>query len=160
MRSRHRPLAFGLGLLQLQLTPMAADAQERERRDHSGFSAIEVSSGIDLYLRQGENFAVEIAASGGDPSDVISEVSDATLKLRRKPSGLIDFIRGGDYSAYVTLPKLESLAASGGADVKTQGAFSGDTLRIVASGGCDIVYSGNPEVVDVDADHSADVRRR
>ena len=39
----------------------------------------------------------------------------------------------------VTLPSLAALTASGGSDVATEGSFSGDKLRLVASGGSDVV---------------------
>jgi hypothetical protein len=136
---------------------LPANAQERETRPLQGFDAVEVGGGIDLLLRQGERFVVEVA-SDDDVDDIVTEVRSGTLEIRRKqPTGSFDW--GGDNgSASVTLPKLTKLVASGGTDVETEGTFSNDSLEIVASGGSEMAIDVSATVLDVQASGGSDLR--
>jgi hypothetical protein len=134
-----------------------AHAQQRDSRPLSGFDAIEVGGGIDLFVRKGDGFAVEIEASEEDAAKIVTEVVDTTLQIRRKSS--FDFFSWSDDGAvHVTLPALVSLVASGGSDVKTEGTFASDSLRIVASGGSDLTIDVAAGVLDVDASGGSDLR--
>jgi hypothetical protein len=208
-------------VLLFAVTSFAAYAQQREPRPLAGFDAIEVGGGIDLEVRQAQDFLVEVEAAG-DPAEIITELRDDTLVIRRKTSR--SFFRWGDDDAavHVTLPNLVALTASGGSDARADGtltsidvrageleatASGGSDLRLTgsarsvrlrssggsdlngsqltaeevdvqssggsdvmiavrnsivgsASGGSDVVYSGEPRTVDVDASGGSDVRRR
>lgn len=114
-----------------------ASAQDRETRALTGFDAIAVGGGIDLFVRQGEEFRVEVE-SDDDVAEIVTEVRDGTLEIRRERT-LSGFFDWGDHgAAYVTLPVLKALTASGGSDVRGDGTLSGDALEIVASGGSDL----------------------
>jgi hypothetical protein len=113
-------------------------AAETEVRPLSGFSAIGVSGGIDLNIRQGDEFLVEAVNSGGSPEDIVTTVEDGTLTIRRNRSeGWFDWF--DDYSVNVTLPELSAIQSSGGSEVRIDGTITGDELGISASGGSDIV---------------------
>lgn len=119
------------------LAASTAGAQQRESRPLAGFDAIEVGGGIDLSLRQGGSFSVEVETDD-ELAEIVTEVRGNTLTIRRK-SSFNFFDWGGDAgSVSVTMPTLVSLAASGGSDVRTEGTFTSDRLEIVASGGSDV----------------------
>jgi len=130
-----------------QLVATTALAQNSEIRDLDGFDAIEVGGSIDLTVRQGRNFSVEVIAEDGNLDDLITEVRGNTLRIhsRALQRGLFNFWQYGDYSVEVTLPALTELRSSGGADVRSDGEISGDSLTIETSGGSDVMLE-----VDVD----------
>ena len=155
MKTHHAalsPLIFAL------LLSAHALAQEKESRPLSGFDAIEVGGGIDLLLRQGSSFAVEVQADDGELADIVTEVNGKTLQIRRKSS--FNFFHWGDQhgSVNVTLPTLVSLSASGGSDVTTQGTFTSDKLRVVASGGSDVEIDVSAGTLDAETSGGSDLR--
>lgn len=112
-------------------------AAESEVRPLSGFTSVAVSGGIDLNLRQGDEYRVEAVNPGGSPEDIITTVEDGTLTIRRnRTDGWFDWFEG--YSVNVTLPELSAIQSSGGSEVRIEGAITGDQLAISASGGSDI----------------------
>jgi hypothetical protein len=139
------------------LAVLPAGAAESETRLLDGFNAVAVSGGIDLVVRQGQPFRVEVTADDGELANVVTEVRGATLEIRRKqPSGLFNWGDAG--SVNVTLPALVALTASGGSDVETAGTFTSDTLKLVASGGSDLVIDVAAGALDVEASGGSDLR--
>lgn len=127
-------------LLAFAATAPVANAQQREARPLAGFDAIEVGGGIDLDLRQAQDFFVEVEAEG-DLAEIITELRDDTLVIRRMSSRSFFFWNDDDARVHVTLPALVSLTASGGSDVRTQGNFASDNLTLIASGGSDLTIA-------------------
>ena len=114
MKSAYVAVAAPIVLLSLAAAPFAG-AQQRQSRPLTGFDAIEVGGGIDLFVRQGDRFVVEVEASEDDAAKIVTEVVGKTLKIGRKSSGFFHW--GDEGTVYATLPALVSLDASGGSDV-------------------------------------------
>ncbi|HEX5655393.1 MAG TPA: head GIN domain-containing protein [Chitinophagaceae bacterium] len=168
----------------LTATGLAATAQKpindpnAEKRNVSGFHAIEVGWGIDLFLSQG---AEAVAVSAGDTKfrdRIKTEVVNGVLKIS------YDWDKGLKFSltkgkmmlrAYVSCPDMDRLNASGGSDVFVEGLlklvkldlhvsggsdFKGKVdianLKANASGGSDIVISGVANNLDVHASGGSD----
>jgi putative autotransporter adhesin-like protein len=156
MKSRYVVLAAPVILVSLMAAPFA-DAQPRQSRPLTGFDAIEVGGGIDLFVRKGDGFVVEVEASEENAAKIVTEVVGRTLKIGRKSS--LGFFQWGDLgSVHVTLPALVSLDASGGSDVKTEGTFASDNLRIGASGGSDLTIDVTAGTLHVEASGGSDLR--
>jgi hypothetical protein len=159
MKTLHGALAAPIILLSLVSAPSSVDAQQRQSRPLAGFDAIEVGGGIDLFVRKGDAFTVEVQASEDDAAKIITEVVGKTLQIKRKSSlGLFHWGDAG--SVYVTLPVLVSLDASGGSDVKGEGTFASDDLRIAASGGSDLTMDVAAGALHVEASGGSDLRLR
>ena len=155
MKTYHGVLATSVILLSIATAPSTADAQQRQARPLTGFDAIEVGGGIDLILSKGDHFVVEVAASEDVAARIVTEVVDKTLRISRKTN----FFHWGDGgTVYVTMPTLASLDASGGSDVKAEGTFASDNLRIVASGGSDLTIDVAAGALDVEASGGSDMR--
>ena len=118
MKTDNGALAVSLVLTSLLAAASSADAQQRETRPLEGFDAIEVGGGIDLFLRQGQGFVVEVEAEDDDAAEIVTEVRDRTLEIRRKSSFNFFSWDGDPGAVHVTLPALVSLTASGGSDVQ------------------------------------------
>jgi hypothetical protein len=125
-----------------------------EKRNVSGFHAIEVGGGIDLYLSQGDE-AVAVSASETRFRDkIITEVVNGVLKIRyeyEKGNGLrISFSdTKKKLKAYVSYKELDKLHASGGSDVDVQGTLKASKLDLGLSGGSD--FNGKVDVNDLNA---------
>jgi hypothetical protein len=125
-----------------------------EVRSVSGFHAIEVSGGIDLYLSNG-NEAVAISASDKEVRDHIkTEVKDGVLKIYYEWKKGVKFSIKGNKSmkAYVSFKNLDKLSASGGSDVGVDGTIKSNTLNLDLSGGSD--FNGKVDVTNLKVDQS------
>lgn len=154
MLIRDRLTAVALVVAVLAVPPLTA--QERQVRDLSGFHSVSIGGGLDLYLKRGDTFLVEVDGDD-DPSKIITEVRNGTLEVRRDGKWTDFFGAGDEGEVYVTMPRLEALSASGGADVTVEGTFSGDALRVSASGGSDVELDATMNSVDVQASGGSDV---
>ena len=153
--SRKFGIALGTGLAATLVWALAA--AESEVRPLSGFSAIGVSGGIDLNVRQGDEYVVEVVNPGGSPEAIVTTVEDGTLVIRQsRTDGWFDWF--SDYAVNVTLPKLSAIQASGGSDVRIEGAIAGDQLRIAASGGSEIAAAIDVAELEVSISGGADLR--
>ena len=156
MKSYHGALT--VSVVVLSFVAASAGAQQRHSRALTGFDSIEVGGGIDLFVRTGGGFAVEVQASEEDAAKVVTEIVGKTLQINRK-SSFGFFHGGGDLgSVHVTLPALVSLDASGGSDVNAEGTISSDNLRVVASGGSDVTIDVAAGVLDIEASGGSDMR--
>jgi hypothetical protein len=135
-----------------------------EKRNVSGYHAIEVSGGIDLYLSQGDE-SVAISASETKFRDRIkTEVKDGVLKIyferNNNNSNVHVDIEWGNrkLKAYVSFKNLDKLEGSGGSDILVDGSIKVNTLALGLSGGSD--FEGKVEVADlkVDASGGSDVK--
>lgn len=126
---------------------------DTEFRLVSGFTEVGVTSGIDVDVRQGAEFEVEVEAD--DTDDVITEVVGDTLRIYKDNSwhwysfGLLSFfIDDAPMKVTVTLPELTRIRTSGGSDVRGHGRFSGDNIELRSSGGSNITLDLQYDSID------------
>ena len=171
-------LLFAFFIIDASAQKTITDANA-EKRSVSGFHAIEVGGGIDLYLSQ-ENEAVAVSASSTEYRDkIMTEVENGVLKIwyEWKNSGLRIDWGNRKLKAYVSFKDIDRLQASGGSDVRVDGEmkipkleikisggsdFSGkvnlDALIVEASGGSDLAISGNTGRLTIDVSGGSDFK--
>ncbi|WP_420150664.1 head GIN domain-containing protein [Spirosoma sp.] len=150
--------ALILSVIMLTTSINASDDDWKKDRSVSGFTGLSVSSGIDVYLTQGNSEKLTFDVKGVDEDRVISKVENGTLKLyiERKGFNGLSFGRNTYVKAYLTFKQLTSLQASGGADVFGQGTLSFNDLNVDASGGSDVKLTLKANKLDVEASGGAD----
>jgi hypothetical protein len=129
---------------------------ESETRDLEGFDAIEVGGGINLNVREGTQFSVEVVSTGGDIDDIVTEINNDTLIIRHKDSMFGSRNRLAEETVNISLPALKSLSASGGSDVKGENTISGDRLEINISGGSDLSIEAEVDSLVIGASGGSD----
>ena len=130
----------------------------KKDRTVSGFTGLSVSSGIDVYLTQGNSEKLTLEAKGVDEDRVISRIRNGVLELYidRKGFSGWNFGRNNYVKAYLTFRQLTNLQASGGADVFGQGKLSFNDLNLEASGGSDVKLDLKADKLNVSASGGAD----
>lgn len=146
-----------------------------EKRNVSGYHAISVSGGIDLFLSQGGE-SVAVSASEAKYRDRIkTEVKDGVLKIWYDHSMLNIDMGNRKMKAYVSFKVLDKLTGSGGSDIDVDGTikvnnlhldilggsdFEGkleaSDLKVEASGGSDVKLSGNVQKLDISVSGGSD----
>ena len=176
-----KKLLFSLllaGLITTASAQKTINDANAEKRNVSGFHAIEVGGGIDLYLSQGEE-AVAVSASKNEyRAKIKTEVKNGVLKIWYEWNSNLRF----DWSnhklkAYVSFKDIDRLEGSGGSDISVDGSikvaklamevsggsdFDGKVetgeLNIQASGGSDVRISGKADRLTIDASGGSDFK--
>jgi len=130
-------------------------------RQASGFNGVNISGGIDLYITQGTTTSVKIEAREDIQSDIISEVKNGKLEIYLRTKGLFKWsFSNNNMKAYVTLPVLTNINASGGSDVYSQSVFKINELMLTASGGSDVKFEATGGKIDSKATGGSDMTLR
>ena len=125
-----------------------------EKRNVSGFHAIKVGGGIDLYLNQGGQEAVAVSASDTKYRDRIkTEVVNGVLKIWFDYDRSLKVNWGNrKLKAYVSVINIDELEGSGGSDISIDGTLKASKLKLGVSGGSD--FEGKVDIGDLDLDQS------
>jgi Putative auto-transporter adhesin, head GIN domain len=130
-----------------------------EKRNVSGYHAVEVSDGIDLYLSEGEESVAVSAAEAKHRDRIKTEVRNGVLKIWYEYNSNVKIDWGNrKMKAYVSYKSLDKVVAGGGSDVLVYGSIKSTSLKLDVSGGSD--FEGKVEVnnLNVGASGGSDVR--
>lgn len=136
----------------------AGSTEKTEKRKVAGFTAIKVSSGIDLYLSMADNEEVKIVADDDVIDDIITKVEGETLRIYMKKSNWFGWGRKGPRKAYVKVKELEALHASSGSDVRSENTLEGSSLDVKASSGSDVYLDVIYKNVSLDSSSGSDAK--
>lgn len=131
------PAAFGFAQDEKNLV-YDPNAQVRKV---AGFSGIEVSGAIDLYISQGKEEAVAISAGDPELTDRIrTEVKDNVLHIYFEGKGLSWQSKWSNnkFKAYVTFKELNKLEAGGACNVRFTSPVKFSDLKLELSGASDL----------------------
>ncbi len=119
--------------------------ENAQQRKVPSFTAISVSSAIDLYLTQSNKNAVAVSATNDEIRDhIITEVVGGTLIIRLGDKGnWMSWRKWGNYKtkAYVSIQDIYALTASGASTVHLVNTIESPKMRIKLSGASD--FKGN-----------------
>ena len=130
-----------------------------EKRNVSGYHAVEVSGGIDLYLSEGDESVAVSAAETKHRDRIKTEVKNGVLKIWYEYNSNVKLDWGNrKMQAYVSYKSLDKLGAGGGSDILVYGSIKAASLKLSVSGGSD--FEGKVEVnnLDIDASGGSDVK--
>jgi citrate lyase gamma subunit len=124
----------------------------RERKTDS-FTGLKVSSGIDVYLKQGNNEAVSVEADENLHEYILTEVRNGVLNVYSEYN-----IRDAERKrVYVTMKEVNSVKTTSAGDVYGQSPINGDKLELSASSAGDIKLAVNTKNIDIDISSSGDI---
>ncbi len=128
-----------------------ANAQVRTVKS---FHAIDVASGIELMLVQGNEETVAVSANTTELRDNIRTVVEGgVLKIYFDQKFYKKNYNNRRLKAYVSAVNLDGLEASSGAIVKTEASLKSPSLTMKVSSGA--MFKGTVEVNELDVDQSS-----
>jgi Putative auto-transporter adhesin, head GIN domain len=137
-----------------QDTKVINDANATQRTLHAGFTAIHVSSGIDLYITQGNEESLAVSASDQKHLDRLkTEIENGTLKIYYDNKGVTWKPGNKKLKAYVSFKTLERLHASSGSQVTVNGSINAENLDLNVSSGAG--FNGAIHAKELSADVSS-----
>lgn len=115
---------------------LAASAQETKNIAVNNFSGVSVSAGIELILTPGSSESAKVVASHEFIEDVLVEKNGSTVTVRWKQDNNFNNGRKNKSAkVYITYKKLNSITASSGSSLTTEGAIKTDRLDAKTSSG-------------------------
>jgi hypothetical protein len=123
-----------------------------EQRNLSGFTGVEANAGTDVNVTVGPGFSVDVTGPGAER--IVTRVHGDTLVVEREHG----FHWGASPRARVTvtMPRVEGLSASSGADLNVTGVDSSE-IALDSSSGADLRVSGRCASFTADASSGADL---
>jgi len=122
-----------IGMMMMVMVVSVGWAQQREKRDVSGFNELSVSSAFVVEISVGATESLEIEADERYIDDIISEVRGGKLVLRIRDSRNTRRMRNSP-RAYLTVKSLERIDASGAVKIQTRDEIKGDKFELELSG--------------------------
>lgn len=117
------------------------------------FNAVHVSSGIDVYLTQGEKESITVEADDNLHDYIETEIKDNTLKVYSQAN-----IRSAKATiVYVTIKEVEELTASSAGDLFGENTIKTKTLYLSASSAGDITLNIETEKLKCRLSSSGDM---
>jgi len=136
------------------------DANAVTRNVSGSFTGISISSGIEVYLTQGNEESVAVSASEQKYLDrLVTEVVNGTLKIYFDNKGMTWRSNGkARLKAYVSFKALEKLNVSAGSDVTVNGSIKTDKLDLQVSSGADFTGAINAKELVAEVNSGAEAK--
>ncbi len=133
----HRIAALALATTAIAALPALAETKSYDVRD---FDSIDVSAGIRVFYETGVPTSVTVENDDNDFSDIIVEVDDGELNLKR-PRKMGWGNKRKPYTVRVGVASLSEIEASSGSSIEGTG-LTGDDVSIDVSSGARAEISG------------------
>ena len=125
-----------------------------ERTIKADFTGIKVSTGIDLFIRQGSTNAITVEADENLHELIITEVKEGILKIYTDKN----IWKSKARKVYVTIENLTLLKASSGSNVKSESVINTNEIYIDASSGASIDVEVVAKSAVTEASSGSDVK--
>jgi hypothetical protein len=124
-------------------------------RDISGFTGVIVSSGIDVFLSEGDHFEVRVEADENLIEVIETKLNGSMLEVG---TDRVNIRNAKSKKVHVTLPKLSKLKISSAGDCHGQTAFHCDDLELGISSAGDLTLEVEARRIDLGISSSGDAR--
>ncbi len=125
----------------------------RKERSTEPFTGVRVSSGIDVYLSQGDQTSMAVEADENLHEYIITEVNNGILHVYSD----VNIREAERKRVYVTTKEINSLATSSAGDLIGETPVKTDNLKLSASSAGDIKVEVNARDVEIDISSSGDI---
>src|SRR5664280_238807 len=127
----------------------------KKERTAGQFNSVKVSTGIDLYLTQGDNMSISVEADENLHEYIITEIKGDVLYIRHEDN--INVREAERERVYVTMKDIKSLHTSSAGDIVGQTPIKTDNLELDASSAGDIKLEVYAKNIKVDGSSSGDI---
>ncbi len=125
----------------------------KQERSAGSFSGVRVSTGIDVYLKQGDKMSLAVEADENLHEYIITEVTNGVLHVYTDVN-----IREAEMKrVYVTMTEINSISTSSAGDVIGETPVKTDNLELSASSAGDIKLEVYAKNIEADISSSGDV---
>jgi len=126
---------------------------ETKERKASYFNSIKVSTGIDVYLTQGDKESITVEADDNLHEYIRTEIKNNTLKVYSDAN----IRKAKAKKVYVTIKDVEKISASSAGDVFGENTIKTGELYLSVSSAGDIKLSIEVNILNCDISSSGDI---
>ena len=126
---------------------------EESREVSEEFTMVYASEGLDVFVTQGDEFSINVEADENIIDLIGTDIRDGRLKVHA-----IENIGRATKSVYVSLPEVEALETSSGADLIAQTTITADKIELEASSGSDLEVEVDARTVVAETSSGADIK--
>lgn len=125
----------------------------KKERSAGSFSGVRVSTGIDVYLKQGDKMSLAVEADENLHEYIITEVNNGVLNVYTDAN-----IREAEMKrVYVTMKEINYVSTSSAGDVIGETPVKTEELKLSASSAGDIKLEVYVKSIDADVSSSGDL---
>ncbi|MDO9340158.1 MAG: head GIN domain-containing protein [Bacteroidales bacterium] len=124
-----------------------------KERNAENFTGVRVSTGIDVYLKQGNNEAISVEADENLHEYILTEVRDGVLHVYTE----VNIRKAERKRVYVTMKEVNSVRTSSAGDVIGETPIKCDKLKLSASSAGNIKLDVNAKEIEADISSSGDI---
>ncbi|MDP5104836.1 head GIN domain-containing protein [uncultured Polaribacter sp.] len=124
-----------------------------DRTKKEPFTAMKVSSGLELYISQGSKNKITVEADENLHELIKTEVKDGVLTIYSEKN----IWKAKARKIYVTIKEVEVVAATSGAEVYTKETLTVKNLTVSATSGAEINISVDADSIETVATSGADI---
>jgi uncharacterized protein YxeA len=125
----------------------------KSERTTGSFTGIKVSSGVDVYLKQGDKESVTVEADENLHEYIITEVKGGILHVYTDAN-----IREAERQrVYVTMRDISSIQTTSAGDIVGESQIKGDHIELSASSAGDITLEIYAKETEIDISSSGDI---
>ena len=126
---------------------------EETRNISEDFTAVSAAEGLDVFVTQDNDFSISVEADENVIDLIATDIKDGRLRIHTTEN-----IGRATKKIYVSLPQIDKLSTSSGADLIAQNVIRADKLELDASSGSDLHVELSASEVDADASSGADIK--
>ncbi|OFX37162.1 MAG: hypothetical protein A2X05_16055 [Bacteroidetes bacterium GWE2_41_25] len=124
-----------------------------KEREAGSFDGLRVSSGIDVYLKQGNKEAITVETDENLQEYILTEIDGGVLRVYTE----VNIRDSKEKKVYVTMKDIRSIKASSAGDVIGESIIKSDELELSASSAGDIKLEVYARKLDVNISSSGDM---
>jgi hypothetical protein len=127
----------------------------KKERTAGSFTSAKVSTGIDLYLTQGDKMSITVEADENIHDYIITEIKGDVLYIRQDND--VNIREAERKRVYVTMKEIKSLSTSSAGDIVGETPIKTDNLELSASSAGDIKLEVYTKTIRLDGSSSGDI---
>jgi hypothetical protein len=125
----------------------------KENRSLSGFTNINVDSGMEVTVTHGETFEVIVEADDNVQSHIMTTVENGTLYISSDANTFTDVTK----HISVKMPRVEGIEVGSGATLESGNTLRGTNIKITANGGSSITLDLEADNISTEANSGSSV---
>lgn len=125
----------------------------KKERTATSFDGIRVSTGIDVYLKQGDKESITVEADENLHEYILTEVKDGVLNVYTE----VNIREAKRKRVYVTIKEVKSLKTSSAGDIIGETPVKGTDIEISASSAGNIRLEVYAKIIEINISSSGDV---
>jgi hypothetical protein len=126
----------------------------KERKPQDNFSGITVSTGIDVFINQGNKNSIIVEADENLHDIIITEVNNGVLKIYSDKN----IWKAKAKKVYVTVKKITLITATSGSDVRGKTIIKSNEISIAATSGATINIEIDAQSVTTSTSSGANIK--